>query len=337
MKKFSLFLCLFLVLTGCYPFSSKPPAKTSRTEFVFGTVVTITVYGDEKTAESAIAAVFSRLDEIEKVCSYTLTGSELSRLNESAYAAPFEASPELYALVEKSLALCERTNGAFDITLGELIDLWIPKDSEPTVPSDADIKALLPYLGYENVVLDGRKIGFKNEYIKLHLGGIAKGYAADEITEVFAENGVTGAVADLGGDLLLFGKSPRKDGAWNVGITDPFDKSRIIDTYTTDGGFVMTSGNYERYFEQDGVRYHHIFDRNTGYPANSGLASATIGGSISGLACDAYATAVFATGKTDFFPQAGEVFDYVVIYEKGGMRGGYLGGGVCVFDGVDSA
>jgi len=305
MKKFSLFLCLFLLLAAC----SHAENKTSRTEFVFGTVVTITVYGDNKTAENTVDAAFARLAEIEGICSYTMPDSELSRLNASG---SMTVSGELYALIEKSLDLCEETRGAFDITLGELIDLW----GEQTVPSDGDIKAVLPYIGFENVVLsDNNAVIFKNGHIKLHLGGIAKGYAADELVEIFGRFGVNGAVADLGGDILLYGDSPRKDGVWRVGIADPLKESETADIISVKSGFVMTSGNYERYFEQNGVRYHHIFDRETGYPTVSGAASATVYAGLdkSGLACDAYATALFAFGNADFLPEG---FDFVLIDEK---------------------
>jgi len=326
MKKLSLFLCLFFALTAC----ARKHAKTSRTEFVFGTIVTVTVYGDVKTAEQAIEAAFSRLAEIEELCSYTLPESELSRLNASAYAEPFEASAELYGLISKSLALCEQAGGAFDITLGELIDLW----DDEKVPPDEDIKALLPYLGYENVILENNAVKFKNPRIKLHLGGVAKGYAADELAKVFGAYKDISAVADLGGDILLYGRAPNKDGAWNVGIADPFNKGEIADKYFITEGFVMTSGGYERYFERDGVIYHHIFDKNTGYPTNSGIASATVAGRF-GIECDAYATAVFASGRTDFEPE-GRIFDYVIIDEEGNNSRGSFSGGVCVFGGVDS-
>ncbi|MDR0197056.1 MAG: FAD:protein FMN transferase [Oscillospiraceae bacterium] len=304
MKFFLVALCAAFVLSlsGCSLADGQNADKDSRTWFVFGTLATVTVVGDDrKTVQDALDADFERLCEIEKIFSYTDPESELSRLNAAAPSGePITVSEELFSLIQEGLRYSEETGGAFDITLGALIDLWGVDGDNPRVPSRGEIESLLPYIGYENVILDAenRTVAFSNKHVKIHLGGIAKGYAAQRLA--LADN-VNSVIADLGGDIVFAGEPPNKT-AWRIGIADPANPGGIVMTLKLpreDGcTAIMTSGTYQRFFERDGKRYHHILDPKTGYPASSGIVSATVMMTRgSGAEADALATAIIVEGE----------------------------------------
>ncbi|MDR0223394.1 MAG: FAD:protein FMN transferase [Oscillospiraceae bacterium] len=266
-----------------------------------GTIVNITVYGDSKNSADALDAAFRRLYEIEKIFSYTDPESELSRLNAAAPSGEsVKVSDELFSLIKEGLRCGAETDGAFDITLGALIDLWGVDGDSPRVPAQEEIEALLPYVGYENVVLDeeNSEVAFLNGHIRIHLGGIVKGYAAEQL---LLDMGGASVIADLGGDMALAGTPPNKN-AWRIGIADPDDADGIVMTLEIPRekarAAIMTSGTYQRFFEQDGRRYHHILDPKTGYPARSGIVSATVTAPLgSGAYADAFATAIIVKGE----------------------------------------
>jgi len=226
--------------------------------------------GDEVNA--ALDAAFTRLDEIELLASAKNPDSELYRMNAGIGTG---ASPELQLLLEAGYYYTELTGGAFDITLGALIKAWGIGTEDARIPSLDEILEAL------------------NADTQFDLGAIAKGYAADEMKRVLLEHGVMNAVLDLGGDVITIGD---KDGdGWLVGVTHPRNPEQIAATVRVSGQAVMTSGDYERYFMHNGVRYHHIFDSRTALPADSGIISATII-SDTALIADVMSTAFFVMG-----------------------------------------
>ena len=283
---------LFLLIATLLPLTScnippEPPLSTEIPVFVMDTVATINIIG-EYTEEGggALTAAVDLLHELDKTFSYTNPNSELSQINAAAHKSPVSISPHMEAVLTHGLKMTGRTGGAFDIGLGKLIDLW----SDDVEPSASDIDELLPYLGsYGKVMVRDGKVAFSNEHIKLHLGAIAKGYAADMVIDCLRSHGVESAIVDVGGEIAVLGYSTRSDGAWHIGIRNPLDTAvPIITTVELDYGGVATSGAYER--------GNHILDPRTGKPVQSEFASVTV---ISPTAhtSDPLSTAIYVLGN----------------------------------------
>jgi len=254
------------------------------------TAMVFTIYGKER--EAALEACRREIFRVEALLSATDRDSEISRIN----AAPgdfTEVSAETAALLRRAKDISVKTGGAFDVTVCPLTLEWGFLSGEYRVPQAAEIDALLEGIGSERILLEDSRV--KIDYNqKIELGAIAKGYLTDRIFEILGEYGIDNAVVSLGGNILALGRRPDK-ALWRVGIEDP-DKPRdffaVLETTDTS---VITSGDYQRYFEENGRRYHHIFDPQTGYPADSGLRSVTVV-SRDGTLSDGLSTALFVMG-----------------------------------------
>ena len=268
MRKRALALIFIFLLTGCAARADDTPHR--RTVFAMDTVMNLTAYG--ANGKAALSAAEQELYRLDALLARGAEGSAVYALNHGA-ATP---DPELSALLDEAGKIADATGGAFDPHLGEVLDLWGfgSGAGEHRVPTAAELSEAKPLLD---------------------LGGIAKGYAGQRVRAELMENGVKSAVIDLGGDVALLGSKP--DGSdWRVAIKDPADEGVYLGILETGGGrFIMTSGVYERYFEENGVRYHHIIDPATGYPADSGVVSATVVCS-DGVWADALATACCVVG-----------------------------------------
>lgn len=272
---FFTFLCLaimailLLSLTGC----RKKTSPVTKTGFYFDTVVLITLYDDRK--EALIDDCFEMAGEFEQLVSKTIEGSDIYRLNHAG-GEPVDVSDETLALLEEGLEYCRLSGGSFDITIGSLADLWDIKNNPGNIPSEADIQSALSGVGYENISVNGNQVTLKNPDTRLDLGAIAKGYIADRMKEYLNENGVTEGILNVGGNILVLGPKA-EDSSYVIGIQRPFSEegASIMSVEITDGT-IVTSGIYERYFEKDGVIYHHVLDPKTGYPCQNGLLSVTI-------------------------------------------------------------
>jgi thiamine biosynthesis lipoprotein len=270
----------------------------SVTREYFGTVMTITLYGaDEKQMLAVIERAFEECARLENIFSAKLPDSELSRLNTSAYQHPSEVSEELFYVISTALSYNELSGGCFDISMGKLIKLWGIGTQQERVPSQEELEPYAGVDGCQYIVLDeaNKTIMYTKEDVELDLGGIAKGYAADRIKEYILENRRDAyGILDFGGNIMTVGQKP-ENALWNIGITNPLEPSDVCAVVSGTDLCVVTSGNYERYFIQDGVRYHHILDPATGYPAERGIISATIIGTNS-TRCDALSTACYIMG-----------------------------------------
>ncbi len=275
-KHFIILLVLILAVTTLV--ACKNQSRVTRQGFFFDTVINITLNEDD--IDSADEA-FALCGELENIFSRTKEGSELWNLNSGKLTS---LSPELKEVIEFSLTMSELTDGAFDITVAPLTDLWNVKE-RTTPPSDEEIENALRNVGYENISLSSLDIGSST----IDLGAIAKGYAADRIAESFRAQGVDEAIIDLGGNVILIGE-------YTVGIRDPFNPDSIYAKITVKDKSAVTSGAYQRYFDYEGTRYHHIIDPRTGKCADSGLASVTII-SPSSMQADALSTAIYVMGK----------------------------------------
>jgi len=240
-------------------------------------------------------SVFEEMERLEYIFSRSYPDSEISRVNLRAGIAPVAASGEVLHVIEQAISYSVLSNGAFDPTIAPLVDLWGFHGQEYRLPDPEEIKETLKYINYLSVNIDreNSEIFLPERNMALELGGIAKGYIVDSALEVMRRKGVTSAFINAGGDIGLIGTRP--DGsAWRIGVRHPVDENKVIAVIPAAGGAVVTSGNYERTFEVDGVNYHHLLDPSSGYPANE-LSSATIVASTA-LAADALSTAVFVMG-----------------------------------------
>ncbi|MDG5854681.1 FAD:protein FMN transferase [Clostridium beijerinckii] len=261
--------------------------------YLMGTKISLYIKGEaaEKLAEKAC----DMLINYEEVFSANSDNSQLAMLKKTAPLAPQEVNAELYELIKigKKHSLCENTY--LNIAIGPLIKLWRIGFKEAHVPEKEAIAKVLELLKPENIQLDDEKktVYFLKKGIEIDLGAIAKGYFADKVMEFFKENGAVSAMVDMGGNVLVFGESPSEGGDWKVGIQNPFlPRGNAVALVRIKDQSVVTSGIYERVFEKDGLKYHHIFDSKTGYPIESNIASLTIIADKS-INCDIYTTKLF--------------------------------------------
>ncbi len=266
----------------------------SKTGFFLDTVVTITVYTDDSTI---LDDCFSLIDEKEQIFSRTIEGSDVWNINHSG-GAPTEVSEETAFLIETALYYADLTNGAFDITITPIVELWDVQNNPGSIPSDQEISDALSHVDYTAVSLEGTTVTLLDPDAEIDLGGIAKGYIADCLKDFLESEGFESALINLGGDVQSVGTKP--DGSyWKIGIQQPFGGSSDLSAVITcSGESVVTSGTYERYFEVDGQIYHHIMDPETGRPTDNNLTSVTIL-SDSSMRGDALSTSCFVLGLTD--------------------------------------
>lgn len=295
-KAISLLMGIFLIfsLIGCTNNNddSKP---LSKTEYFMGTVVTVTLYDNK--SEKIIDKAFEEVKKIEQLVSINMEGTELDEVNNNAGIKPVKVSDDTYNIIKKGLEYSSLTNGSFDITIGPIVKLWSIGLPEAKVPTLDEIKGALKYINYKDVEInDSEKTVFlKKPGMIIDLGGIAKGYTADVIAQTLKDEGVEKAIIDLGGNVYALGEKAENT-LWRIGIQNP-DQTRgeIVGSINVKDKSIVTSGIYERFIEQDGVKYHHILSPETGYPYDNEIAGVTIisDKSIDG---DALSTSVFSMG-----------------------------------------
>lgn len=269
----------------------------TKTDYALNTIVKITI--EAKTANQAKAMATLATDEvkrIENLLSCYKEESDVYRINNYAHTEPIKVSGETYELIKRCLYYNRLTDGAFDITVKPLVDLWNINSANPQVPRDADIKSALEGVGINNIILmEGNRVYIKNPRTKIDFGGVAKGYCANQIKQILENNGITNALIDLGGNIYAMGKNQNGD-SWNIGIQKPFaQRGETIKSIKLSNQSAVTSGAYERCFENKGNIYHHILNPKTGYPAESDFKSVTVISTDSEL-CDALSTALFVAG-----------------------------------------
>ncbi|MCX7021028.1 MAG: FAD:protein FMN transferase [bacterium] len=264
-------------------------AAEERDDFIaMDTVVELCAVGGDRALEGARRAV----EAVEGWADCYNPEAELYRLNLSAGGGPVRVSAELAEVLEVSLRVAEKSGGAFDPTVLPLIEAYGFNGDKRRVPGDEEISGILTRVDYRRIGLVGDGVDIP-EGVALDLGGVAKGYAVDRALDAMADAGAEAGLVNIGGDIAVFGE--RADGGpWTIGVQHPRAPGELFAVLELENGAVATSGDYERYFVVDGVRYHHILDPKTGRPAR-GLISVTITAPTCVLA-DAYATAVFVLG-----------------------------------------
>lgn len=295
MNRFKRFGCLLLFICVFFCGCGKEIPHASALDFRMDTWISQEWYGE--LAEETCEEIDSALAEMEKQVSLYVEESDISRINAAAGREYVRVSEDVFYLIKGSLAVCKEYNGRFDISVAPLSILWDVTSSEPHIPSDDDIVAAKSIVDYRKVLLDedSCSVMLTDEEMMLDLGGAAKGWAADNVRKIAEKNNVSGFIS-IGGNMLVIGKKPNGSD-FIVGIRDPRGTSNdYFATLDMEGYTMATTGDYERFFEQDGVRYHHVIDPFTGYPADSGLISVTVI-SKDGLLADCLSTAVFLEGK----------------------------------------
>lgn len=288
-------VCLALAATGCSSSSKGDSGGYEYTGFVMGTVLNETIYtsGDDITKD-----VEDKLSKLEtNLISWRKKGSEIAKINASAGKSAVEVSQETADCLTKALKMAQDSDGAFDPTIGKITRLWGFDGEDPKKPADSKIQKLLADVGYENIELNGNSVKLSKD-TSLDLGAAGKGLGCDQIKDMLDQDGnVTGAVITIGGSSIMTYGSKPDDTAWKVAVTDPREDDGYLGTVTVEGtNYISTSGDYEKYFMKDGVRYHHILDPKTGYSARSGLMSVTVV-CDGGIESDMLATACFVLGK----------------------------------------
>ena len=270
------------------------PEKYTKTDFVMDTVLTEAVYTTGEDPTSEIADILR--DTEENCISWTKKDSDVSRINECS-GEETQTTEKTAEYLKKILKLAEDTNGAFDPTMGKIIRLWDVSGENPHVPEKESILELLENTGFEKISLQGKNVRLEKG-TTLDLGAVGKGIGCDEAAEFLKmQKDVAGAIVTLGGSsVMTYGQKP--DGSdWQVAVTDPRDTQGdylgVISLSGTE--FLSTSGDYEKFFIEDGIRYHHIMDPATGYPVQNGLTSVTVV-CDSGLYADGLSTACFVLG-----------------------------------------
>ena len=278
MKKILVIIALTIAVAAASA-CSRTDAFYKDTRVIMGTYVTITaVKGglSDKQVSDAVNAGFAEISRVDALMSTYKPESQLSMINANAGVAPVKVDTEVIDNVEDAVKIARLTGGAFDPTVGPVVRLWKIGSDDAHVPDPADIKKAVQLVGYENIVVDrgAGAVFLKKKGMSIDLGGIAKGYAADRAVEAMKKKGVKGGIVAVAGDLKLFGRRP--DGSpWIVGIQHPRVKDGVLAKVGITDAATSTSGDYERFFFKDGVRYHHILDPRTGYPAR-GLISVTV-------------------------------------------------------------
>lgn len=282
-----------VIFCGC---SAKKEVKTAfGVEFVMNTFVEQRWYGEN--AQKNYDEIVSALKDIEKSLSLYVENSEISKLNAAAGKYPVALSDDCYFLLKEAVEYCGQSGGLFDITIAPLTLVWGITAAEPVIAKDEDIAAAQLLINYNDIIFDdsAKTAMLAREGMSVDLGGIAKGMAAGKMRSYAEKNNVDGFIS-IGGNMMVRGKKP--DGSdFVIGIRDPRgDQSEFIATVTLDGLTMATTGDYERYFEQDGVRYHHVLDPFTGRPSDSDLISVTVI-SENGTLADCLSTSIFLQGS----------------------------------------
>lgn len=268
------------------------PSQVEATDYLMNTTVTVKIFTSNKTSgEELIQRAFDEAKRIEHIMEPRKGGGELNRINEGEYGKWRHLSPELKTVLERSAMFYKLSGGAFDPTIAAVKWLW-DFENGGSIPSREDLDNALATVGFEHLTLRGDSLRIDSPGTKIDPGGVAKGYVVDCMVSFLKKQGISSGLINAGGDIYTFGKKP--DGSdWIIGLRHPRLNKTIVLEHI-DIPAVATSGDYERYFMQDGVRYHHILDPQTGYPADKSV-SVTIW-TDSAMDADILATAVFVLG-----------------------------------------
>lgn len=310
MKRRLILLLLIIMLAAGCGVAKDTEQSYQRSETVMDTVATLSASGPN--AKQAVDESMTRLKVLEAMTSVSIADSDVSKLTKSAGSGEWiKLNPEVYHLLKVSADYSKLTNGAWDITAGPFIKLWGIGSENPSVPTAAEIQQAKALVNWQNLELDEstQRARLMKKGMSIDLGGIAKGMALDEVRKIYANYGIEHGLINLGASSLYAIGSKADGNDWRVGLRHPRNEAAkaIIGIVTLSNAALSTSGDYERFFIKDGVRYHHIIDPKTGRPASNGAISITVivDGSYAdaGMISDLLTTAVFIMG-----PEQGRKF-----------------------------
>ncbi|MGI5838163.1 MAG: FAD:protein FMN transferase [bacterium] len=300
---------LLALLAGCRgrDHGADKPQAVARTGFMMDTIFEITAYGPAGEALQAATAALDEVRRLEDLLSAHIAMSDVARINAAAGQDAVPVSPETIWLLEQSLAFSARTEGAFDVTVKPLIDVWGIGKKEDYIPTPDEVAAALALIGYHRVEIDSaaKTVFLPEAGMGIDLGAVAKGYAVDRAAAVLQEKGVSAGIVNGGGNIRVLGQKP--DGSdWRIAVRDPRIEGGTAVVLSLADKAIATSGDYERYFIKDNQRYHHLFDPATGEPAAGGIISATVVAD-SAMEADILSTAVFVLGPDDGLAAVGQM------------------------------
>jgi len=302
---------LLIFLAGC-----SHPALFKETRILMDTFAEISCYGTSKAdAVKAMDAAFREMKRIEKVFSKFDEDSEVYKINKLAGSQEVIITSEVLGLIERSIYYSRVSEGAFDITVGPLMQIWGFVHNNNSIPDTQTIEETLKYVGYRNILVNSEKLSirFLDKDIQIDLGAIAKGYAVDRAKDVLVSHGIKNALVNLGGNIFALGQAPGKR-SWAIGVEDPRNKNRVLWNLELKDKAVSTSGNYERFFILNGKRYSHIINPVTGQPCQ-GIISVTVA-TDSAESSDALSTAIFVMGEEKGIRLAKAIKDIQVLILK---------------------
>lgn len=290
MKLFSVLLLLLITTSGFTQVTHK------RTLSMLGSPFEMTVVAkDVPEADLYIDMAVAEVSRLENLISDWIPTTPISEVNRNAGIKPVKVPKEVFELVQRAINISKLTSGAFDISYASMDKIWKFDGSMKKMPTPEEIKISVAKVGYQNIILNPKNetIFLKNQGMKLGLGGIGQGFIADKIKALLIAKGVPAGIVNISGDINTWGK--QIDGKqWKVGIKNPLNKDKIFATFPVEDSAVETSGSYEKYVTFNGIRYSHIIDTRTGYPA-SGVISVSVFATSTELA-DALATGIFVLG-----------------------------------------
>lgn len=295
MRRKILIPVLLLLLGGILFLARSGPRQLemTRTELLMDTLIEIRVFGPERQQlEEAVEAAFAEMRRLDRLLSSYRPDSEIARL--SAASEPLRLSRETVELLRLGQEVARRSEGAFALGLGRLKRIWALDTDDPRIPDQVELQRALRGTGPDSLRIVGREVSKADPDLLIDLGGIAKGYAVDRALQVLAAKGIASAAVNAGGDIGLLGQ--HNDRPWIIGIQHPRQAEEVLVRLQVSDRAVVSSGDYERYFVQDGVRYHHLLDPVDGRPSR-GCQSVTVIAADAARA-DALATAAFVMGPT---------------------------------------
>ena len=289
-KSIVLFLWMGIILNACDDSGGQP---VRRTQIIMGTLVEITIsHSDPDTIQAVTTQAFDEMKRIEQLMSTYIPDSEVSRINRAAGKSAVPVSPEVEEVIREGIYWSEQSNGSFDISVEPLVQLWDFDGEKEIIPGDSTIRKTASLVNYKNIEIKDHTVRLKNRGMAINVGGLAKGYAVDRAISILRSQ-VSNGIINAGGDLFAFGQK-NKQNSWTIGLQHPRKPKDLLAAFAVKNQAVATSGDYQRYFMKDGVRYHHIFDPQTGKPARLMISTTVITTEV--MDADALATAVFVMG-----------------------------------------
>jgi thiamine biosynthesis lipoprotein len=271
-----LLITLVIILSLIFVTGDKKQVSAEKSFFALGTIIHLKAFG--RKAEKAIEEAIEKLTDIDNKMSAFKDYSEISRINKNAGISSQSVSEDTFYVIKEAIYYSELLEGTFDPTIRPLVSLWGIGTKNERIPKEEEIQEKLKLVNYRDIILDVKNtsIKLKKHNQSLDVGGIAKGFAADEVKNIFKKYKIKNALIDLGGNILTLGS--KTDGStWNVGIQDPLgNRGEFVGIVSIKDKSVVTSGNYERFFMKNGKSFHHILNPKTGYPSESKIISVTI-------------------------------------------------------------